>query len=202
MAILLPSQAGRNAAQPDLSLRRRQAGQRILHDILLSLLRPGDRLPAVLQRLRSTSGPFSPYSGVLAKFITQMLRGKRRRFLARLAEPRLYFCGQCSRREFAGLQSPRRGSRRESFQCGHGPSHRPESDLRDSEKTHWLLRRSEIWSGACRRRKALARGHIPRPEASWLPAQRGFRRRSTPHHRMVPPARDGASFRRKCIRIS
>ena len=70
------AQAGRHAAQPDFSLRHRQAGRRILHDVLLSLLRPGDGLSAVLQRLRSASGPLSPYSGVLAKFITQMLKGE------------------------------------------------------------------------------------------------------------------------------
>jgi UDP-glucose 4-epimerase len=72
----------------DLSLRRCQAGQRTLHDFVLPLLRIGNRRAALLQHLRTHQDPSSQYSGVLAKFITQMLRGE---------QPTIYGDGEQSR---------------------------------------------------------------------------------------------------------
>ena len=50
------SQARSDDTESDLALRGRQTGQRVLHDVVLPLLRPGDRQPALLQHLRSAPG--------------------------------------------------------------------------------------------------------------------------------------------------
>ena len=51
-------------------------GERVLHGVVFSLLRIGDGGVAVFQYFWTPAGSDSPYSGVLAKFITQMLKGE------------------------------------------------------------------------------------------------------------------------------
>ena len=64
--------------------------------------------------------PSSPYSGVLAKFITQMLRRRAAHHLwRRRAEPRFHLHRQRGRSQPAGLQSSRAASGGQSIQCGH-----------------------------------------------------------------------------------
>ena len=64
--------------------------------------------------------PSSPYSGVLAKFITQMLRGRAAHHLwRRRAEPRFHLHRQRGRSQPPGLQSSRGASGRKDVQRGH-----------------------------------------------------------------------------------
>ena len=70
------AQARGHDTESDLAICGCQTGQRALHDFVLPLLRAGNGLPALLQYFWSRQDPTSPYSGVLAKFITQMLKGE------------------------------------------------------------------------------------------------------------------------------
>ena len=54
------AEARRHDAESDLALRGRQTCQRVLHDFVLPLLRPGNRLPALLQYFRAAAGSGFP----------------------------------------------------------------------------------------------------------------------------------------------
>jgi UDP-glucose 4-epimerase len=60
----------------DLSLCRSEADGRDVYAFLCESLWNGNGLPAILQYIRPAQDPDSPYSGVLARFITAMLSGE------------------------------------------------------------------------------------------------------------------------------
>src|SRR5216683_3006381 len=87
--------------------------------------------------------PASPYSGVMAKFITQMLDG----------EPPTIFGNGKQSRDFTYVDNVveanlldaqrRQRSRRTRIQCGHRAANGVVPDLSNSQKTHRLCRRGE-----------------------------------------------------------
>ena len=101
--------------------------------------------------------PISPYSGVLAKFITQMLKGE---------APTIFGDGKQSRdftyvdnvveANLLACQADGKGSGWTEFSMWPPISGRICTNLSDSEKTDRLLRGCEIRSGARRRRQALS----------------------------------------------
>jgi len=82
------TQARGHAPGSDFSLRRLQARRRVLHGFVLSLLSPGAVCLRYFNIFGPRQDPTSTYSGVLAKFINQMLSGE---------QPTIFGDGETSR---------------------------------------------------------------------------------------------------------
>ena len=86
--------------------------------------------------------PGSPYSGVLAKFITQMLKGEAADyFWRRKAKPRFHLCRQCSRSQSAGLQGGQQRSGWTEFSMS------PPASAPISYQTFQILKKLTGYSG-------------------------------------------------------
>src|SRR5262249_30464619 len=91
-----------DVAESHLPLRRPETRRRVVYELFLSRIPPGDSLAALLQYLWTISGS---HLAVLGRAGTirhanagwEALHNLRRR----RAEPRLYLCGECRQRESA-----------------------------------------------------------------------------------------------------
>ena len=131
--------------------------------------------------------PTSPYSGVLAKFITQMLAGEQPTIFGDGLQSRDFtYIDNTVSANLLAAKAPAGASRRPSLQRSHRRALRPQSNFPAIEEHHRIQRRNKIRGRPRRRREALARGLIPHRKSSRLQASGKFRRRPPPHRRLVP----------------
>ena len=115
--------------------------------------------------------PDSPYSGVMAKFILQMMRGETADDLRdRRAGARLYLHCECSVGESAGGGSSKREDRRQDVQCGVRGTTHAERDLRDTGAAARVSASARVRAAASGRHHGFGGGH--------LGGARGFRLRA------------------------
>ncbi len=119
--------------------------------------------------------PTSPYSGVLAKFITQMLQGE---------SPTIFGDGKQSRdftyvdnvveANLLASTAPASEVAGRVFNVATGAADGFEPDLPDSQEAHRIRRRGELWSGAARGCETFAGRHRPGGETFRLSAEGEF----------------------------
>ena len=130
--------------------------------------------------------PSSPYSGVLAKFITLMLAGK---------QPTIFGDGEQSRdftyidnaveANLLACKAPAGTSGRQSIQRGDWTASHAQRNLQAAAESHLVLRFPHLWRGTRRRHQALTGRHLRGGTASRLQTQSEFRRRPAANRRLV-----------------